>query len=54
MRECEVQRSGCDGHRPVHPHWIRDTKTTREALLYDEQLQCEVPPKSKYSSSFLV
>ena len=23
-------------------------------LYYDEQLQCEVPPKSKYSSRFLV
>ena len=32
----------------------RPTNTTREALSYEEQLQCEVPPKSKYSSRFLV
>jgi hypothetical protein len=54
LRKWDVSRSGRNGHAPVHRHWIRDTKTTREALLYDEQLQCEVPPKSKYSSSFLV
>ena len=37
-------------------YWVKliATKTTREALPYDEQLQCEVPPKSKYSSRFLV
>jgi len=38
-----------ENHRPQ-----RDPSTTRKAVPYEEQLQCEVPPNSKYSSRFLV
>jgi hypothetical protein len=34
--------------RVIDPSW------TRQAVLYEEQLQYEVPPNSKYSSRFWV
>ena len=36
--------------------WSQTSKLwkTRQAVLYEEQLQYEVPPNSKYSSRFLV